>query len=69
MKPMTVTISVEKKDGNTIVVNDKGKKWVFPYDEPFGAITFLVCSTMIHVFENNECTDDNFSMELTMTVK
>ena len=29
MKPMTVTISVEKKDGNTIVVSDKGKKMGF----------------------------------------
>lgn len=65
----TATITVKQEKNVTIIINDKGAEWKFPYEDPLAAIAFLVFFTMYNNFNMLENYKDDFSMEITMTVK
>lgn len=64
----SVCLSIKKRNGEMILKNDKGNKWIFPDNvSEASAIATLVYSSILHRKEYLESFADNFT--ITIEVK
>lgn len=67
MKRQKTILTVEQKNGKTVMKNDRGNKWEAIGNIPDKyAIGALVFCTLEKAFEDTKCWSDNFEIELTI---
>lgn len=68
MKKKEIIIRAERKNGHTIVSNNRGDKWECLGNMPEGySISALVNFTLIKAIDNMTCCSNRFKVEMIIT--
>lgn len=66
----SVSLSIEKRNGEMILKNDVGNEWIFPSNvSEASAIATLVYSTILHKKEYIESFADNYTISVEIEEK